>query len=162
MNKRHHIHTIGIGILILLMLVLIFIFSAQNAVDSAELSKGVTRFLVRLFTPGFDELPGKEQNALIYKWHDFTRKAAHFTEFAVLSFLFIQFCGCFRSIRFPWLISGIASVAAAAGDEIHQIISAGRGPSVMDVGIDSCGVLIGILLGMFILYINRRFIEKRQ
>ena len=44
------------------------------------------------------------------------------------------------------LTAGAACVLLAAGDEYHQSFVAGRGPSVKDVGIDSFGALIGILL----------------
>lgn len=73
----------------------------------------------------------------------YIRKAAHMTEYAVLTLP-----GCFW-ILCQWipqktLADGgfIFCVLYAATDEFHQSFVGGRGPSVRDVGIDSLGVLI--------------------
>ena len=44
------------------------------------------------------------------------------------------------------LLAGFVCVGFAGLDEYHQSFVDARGPSVRDVGIDSCGALIGILL----------------
>ena len=44
------------------------------------------------------------------------------------------------------LLAGIVCVGFAGLDEYHQSFVAGRGPSVKDVGIDSIGAFVGILL----------------
>lgn len=71
------------------------------------------------------------------------RKMAHFTEFATLGILL----GALFRLRqkrgwraLPW------GVLAACIDETIQIFVPDRGPGLLDVGIDSCGVLTGILL----------------
>lgn len=70
-------------------------------------------------------------------WDLLLRKAAHLTEFAVLGALLA------RAVReLPALTLGIAY---AVTDELHQTVVEGRAGSLLDVGIDATGVLLGIL-----------------
>ena len=82
-------------------------------------------------------------------WDLILRKAAHVTEFAVLFLLsFRAFEGFFSKISVAGLVStaAIFSVLFAVSDEFHQSFVPGRSASAYDVGIDSCGVLIGLLV----------------
>lgn len=54
-----------------------------------------------------------------------------------------------------WLISMLVGVGYAALDEYHQGFVAGRGPSIIDVGIDSMGVLTGIFVVLIIISVYR-------
>lgn len=49
----------------------------------------------------------------------------------------------------------LVGVLYAASDEFHQSFVPGRGPSIVDVGIDSLGVLTGILAVLIIISIYR-------
>ena len=66
------------------------------------------------------------------------RKAAHMTEYAIL---FLLEYGALRSCgaRRPGAAALLICVGYAATDEWHQGFVAGRGPSVVDVGIDALG-----------------------
>jgi VanZ family protein len=72
-------------------------------------------------------------------WDLVLRKLAHLAEYAILGALLL------RAVveRVPALVAG---VAYAVSDEIHQTFVAGRQGSVLDVLIDSAGVVIGILV----------------
>jgi VanZ family protein len=72
-------------------------------------------------------------------WDLVLRKAAHFTEFAVLGLLLLRALG--RPL--PAVAFGIAY---AASDELHQHFVAGRSANVLDVLIDAVGVAAGIVL----------------
>ena len=72
-------------------------------------------------------------------WDLVLRKLAHLTEYAILGALLLRAVGA----RVPALVAG---VAYAVGDEIHQTFVPGRQGSVLDVLIDSAGVVIGILV----------------
>ena len=69
------------------------------------------------------------------------RKAAHFTEFAVLGSLW---GGCSRVYerRRLWLCGLLTGVA----DECLQFLAPGRAPMVLDVLIDTAGFLCGAAL----------------
>jgi VanZ family protein len=84
------------------------------------------------------------------------RKAAHMTEYAVLTFL-VQ-----RAIRRTWsifrlsgvlVVSFLFSFLYAISDEFHQGFVPGRTPSVVDVFIDSVGIIAFIVI--FVLYQKR-------
>ena len=75
----------------------------------------------------------------------FLRKAAHFSEFAALGMSFAWLYGMLSKKKL-WALSLplICGAAAAAIDETIQLFSPDRGPSIKDVGIDTCGVITGI------------------
>jgi VanZ family protein len=71
-------------------------------------------------------------------WDVILRKGAHTTEYALLAVLLV------RAIEreAPALALG---VLYAASDELHQAFVRGRHASPIDVGIDTVGLLIGLL-----------------
>ena len=71
------------------------------------------------------------------------RKIAHFTEFATLGMLLTWRSGMLQKGKLRPLAWGFA---AACVDETIQRFVPDRGPSLMDVGIDTCGVITGMLL----------------
>ena len=83
------------------------------------------------------------------------RKIAHFAEFTTLGFLLAWLFALLRRRIWPALPFGIA---AACLDEVIQMFVPGRGPGILDVAIDACGVLTGILL----LRIGYKLITRRQ
>ena len=85
------------------------------------------------------------------------RKIAHFTEFCSLGMLLcIISCLLNGKIWMQWVIPAGIGVAVAAIDETIQYFSPGRGPQLRDVGIDSLGVLLGISMGMLLLWLMHR------
>lgn len=86
------------------------------------------------------------------------RKLAHFTEFAMLGLLLGWLVRLMQKKRWYPLLWG---VAAACVDETVQIFVPERGPSLRDVGIDSCGVLTGIVLLQTGYFLMRRKQRKK-
>jgi VanZ family protein len=72
-------------------------------------------------------------------WDLVLRKLAHTLEYAILGGLLWRALG--REIT-----AFGAGVAYAASDELHQHFVRGRHASPVDVAIDACGVLIGIVV----------------
>jgi len=71
------------------------------------------------------------------------RKLAHFTEFAALGMLLTWRMGMLQKHPgFALLFGGLA----ACVDETLQRFVPDRGPSIRDVGIDTCGVIVGMAL----------------
>lgn len=83
------------------------------------------------------------------------RKAAHFTEFTLLGMCLSWLFGMLQK-RKAWPL--LCGVAAACVDETIQRFVPDRGPSIKDVGIDSCGVLAGI----FLLHLGHAYIMKKR
>jgi VanZ family protein len=72
-------------------------------------------------------------------WDTILRKGAHAVEYAVLGALLLR-------TRIGWRAALAVGIAYAASDEVHQRFVRGRHASPVDVGIDSIGLAIGILL----------------
>ena len=83
------------------------------------------------------------------------RKLAHFTEFTCLGLLLGWLFAMLQKGR---VLPFLCGVAAASLDETIQRFVPDRGPSVKDVCIDSCGVLIGIVL----LYLGHTYLKRRK
>lgn len=123
----------------------IFTFSAFPSTESESLSTSVGHVVGMVFVPGFSERSVLEQEKFASGIDHAVRKTAHATEYAVLGILLTltltSYLGLVR--RRLWVSLGVGA-AYASTDEFHQIFVPGRGPAVLDVGIDSLGVLIGI------------------
>lgn len=70
-------------------------------------------------------------------WDFPLRKLAHAAEYAVLGALLARAVGDLPAL---WL-----GIAYAVSDELHQSFVPGRAASLFDVGVDSAGLLVGIL-----------------
>ena len=89
------------------------------------------------------------------------RKLAHSTEFACLGWLLSWLVRMLRSkqwehILLPLLIGALV----AAVDETIQLFVPGRGPGILDVGIDTLGCTLGIVLITLFFYVRRKFLEE--
>jgi VanZ family protein len=74
-------------------------------------------------------------------WDTILRKLAHLAEYAVLGVLLD------RALRRPQLVIAVALASLyAVTDEVHQLFVEGRHGSPVDVGIDTLGALLGVLL----------------
>jgi VanZ family protein len=134
--------------LCLLVAILAFIWgnSAMPGEASGELSDWLGDFLGK-FLPFLNTESGLH----------FLRKAAHFSEFAALGMILSWLFGMV-SRRKLWqhCLPLLCGVAAAGIDETIQIFSPGRHCSIVDVGIDSAGVLTGIALVLLSFALLRR------
>ena len=139
---------------------MIFWFSAQDGETSTETSDGVIDFLLHLWFPDFDGMAHEEKAAILDQFQFFVRKAAHFTEFAMLGeslrLLFHALC-----LRQPLLWAWITGTLYACSDELHQMFVSGRAAMWQDVCIDSAGVLTGALAVMLVLYLLRKRRRKK-
>ncbi|MCI4669954.1 MAG: VanZ family protein [Bacteroidia bacterium] len=119
-------------------MILIFILSHQDKSDTSKTSGLVMWILSFLpINPDFLELDTVKI---------FIRKAAHFTEYFFLSILFFRVFWWYMERRSAYFWAWAASVLYAMTDEFHQRFIPGRGASILDVGIDGMGALLGILL----------------
>ena len=77
----------------------------------------------------------------------FLRKLAHFSEFAALGMVLCWlFCMVMEKKVWKYLPPLLCGAVAACIDETIQIFSPGRYCSIVDVGIDTSGVLTGIIV----------------
>lgn len=145
------------------MMCLIYYLSGQDGVTSAGLSLKVSIKVVEIASRIFDH-PLSTEEILQYAdlIHFLIRKCAHMGLYFLLavSVSFPLYVYGLRGIPLM-LVAGGFCVAFACGDEYHQSLIAGRGPSKKDVMIDSIGVLAGIIVVRIVGFIGRKTIFRK-
>lgn len=132
----------------------IFIFSSQNADISGNLSDGITYRIACIFVRDFKTFSLERQTEIVEGMHFYVRKAAHFSEYAVLGILaFINSCQYFRTTKNRFAITLPFCLLYAASDEFHQLFTDGRYGSPVDVMIDFSGSVCGVIFIFIILRI---------
>ena len=157
MSIRHKIFLI----LAIIWMGVIYGYSAQPGDESGETSIWAGTMFARIFVPGFDDWSETEQIEFAEKIDHLVRKAAHFTEYAILGFLV---AGTYatkdkskkKNILIPWLLATIY----AATDELHQVFVPGRDGNIKDVLLDSAGCIFGVT--MMLLILNISFSSRKQ
>lgn len=142
-------------ILLIATFATIFHFSSQIGEKSDSVSKGILRKLIDTF-PYTKNLSEPTKLKMIEHGNPIIRKLAHFSIYALVGVWIMAFMSTFQTRLYKkWLISMLVGVGYATLDEYHQGFVAGRAPSIMDVGIDSMGVLTGIFIVLIIISIYR-------
>lgn len=129
-----------------------------NSLMTADMSRAFSTFVGKILSfllPGGGG-EGEGGNHLL-------RKLAHFTEFTCLGVLLSWLIRMIRSKKWEYFLLPLALGAmAACVDETIQIFVPGRGPGILDVGIDTLGVTLGILLITLYESIKQQFWRKIQ
>ncbi|MGL5426840.1 MAG: VanZ family protein [Cetobacterium sp.] len=118
-------------ILTIAIMILIFWFSSRDGRESREQSSYIEM--------------GMKKVSQVRKVRVNVRKNAHL--FIYLALGCTAFLGTDRRGRKEMLGVGVFVVLYSISDEYHQSFVPGRGPSILDVGIDSLGGALGIILG---------------
>lgn len=121
------------------LLVLNLLFIWGNSMMPASVSSAISGWVKDLLSAIFPGAVSEEQG------HGLLRKIAHFSEFCALGLLLRWLYGMLLERRAA-VLSAICGMLAACIDESIQFFSPGRNPSLIDVGIDTSGVLLGIFL----------------
>ncbi len=142
------------GILIGLLLALIWGNSCLNGETSGQFSGWVGKLISGIF-PFLS--PDSKYG------HFILRKLGHFSEFAALGLCLSWLCGMLME-RKVWMLALplISGMAVAAVDETIQIFTPGRYSTIVDVGIDSCGALAGIIFFHLMWLLLRKLRHKRE
>ena len=149
-------------LLLLATFATIFHFSSQIGEESDEVSKGLLAKLIDIF-PYTKDLSDVTKDKLIEHGNPIIRKLAHFSIYALVGVWIMSFMSTFKTRLYKkWIISMMVGVGYAIFDEYHQSFVAERGPSIADVGIDSLGVLSGILVVLIIISIYRALKSDKQ
>lgn len=130
-------------ILCITLLILNVAFIWGNSLLPREMSAAFSKFVGRIISIFFPDSITPDAGV----GHGILRKIAHFLEFCSLGLLLSWLMWMLHNRTWKCLTIPVAAgVAVAAVDEIIQIFVPGRGPHIRDVGIDSAGVLLGVLL----------------
>ena len=146
----------------IVMMCLIFNFSNQTADNSSALSYQVGIEVLTVTNDVLDRGWTEEHISELSDLYQFyIRKLAHFTEYLILA-ITVAFPLYVYGLRgFPLvIIAGMICVGYACLDEYHQSFVAGRTPQKRDVLIDSCGVLVGIIITRIVGWTGRMTIFR--
>lgn len=127
--------------LCIFLLVLNLTFIWGNSLLPGTVSGALSDWVGDILSGLFGTTPGESAGSGLL------RKLAHFVEFMALGMCLRWLFGMlqrktFQQLTFPL----IAGIFAACIDETIQMFVPGRGPGIKDVGIDSLGVLLGVVL----------------
>lgn len=129
----------------LLWMAVIFEFSASYATDSSNQSGSLVNLISSFFG---GEMSTLGMNALEVA----VRKAAHIVEFGILGALWYGFFYVSPSGRFkPTTSAFTVSVLYAVSDEVHQYFVPGRAARLYDVGFDTLGIVLGIIIVIYVI-----------
>lgn len=119
-----------------------------NSLLPGEASAAFSNFVGKILAAVLGTVPVQGSGLL--------RKLAHFGEFALLGVCLRWLFGMLtqRPARFL-LLPVAAGMGAAFVDEGIQMFVPGRGPAIMDVGIDTLGVILGVCVLSTIHYVRK-------
>ena len=142
-------------LLAILWMGVIFWFSSRNAelsaMDSTRIGRAIADMLAKGFT-GWDE---SAKEAFVLSVDHAVRKTAHFLEYMILGILLSGVFAEYRMRPLRWMKRvWISGTLYAVTDELHQIFTPGRSCQLSDVILDSCGVAVGILLALLVLWLT--------
>lgn len=128
----------------------IFILSSEGK-ESETTSESFAFIIIDTIHPEYSDLPSEAQNDIWQTSQRIVRKLAHVILYLTLGFLV---CICVESWFGPdkrkkhkWLAFAIGTLYAIS-DEVHQYFVPGRSCEVVDVLIDSIGVLLGVVIAI--------------
>lgn len=84
------------------------------------------------------------------------RKLAHYALFASGGFVIYLILDITINSKHTFLISIFVGMLLACIDEYHQLYSLNRGPQLFDVGIDSLGIISGVIFAVICVKIIKK------
>lgn len=150
-DRKIQIKIINI-ILIVIWMGTVFNFSSEKGEESSQTSRKVTAAVVQTISNKTIE----ENEPLIDKIEKIIRKLAHYTIYTAGGFLIMNYADTTNTkIKKKIVGSIVFGSGYAVTDELHQFFVSGRSARVFDVGIDTLGIITGILIYLVI----RKFIK---
>ena len=135
-------------LLLVLNLALIWGNSLLNGAESGQMSGGIVAFVMELL-----RIPVSASDLV----HLLIRKLAHLTEFACLGALICWYLGMVKEkTSNRCLLPVLLAMAAALVDETIQLHTPDRGPSLVDVWIDTLGAVLGMTALLLVCHLTTR------
>ncbi len=144
-------------LLLILWMTFIFLMSMQPAEQSSQLSGGIVSKLIAALFHNFDSLSLQQQSNMTNIITFIVRKAAHFSEYFILSVLAYFAVPVIKS-NVRYITAFVICVLYAVSDEIHQYFVPGRACRVLDICIDT----LGILVALFVIFIILNLFKRRK
>jgi len=142
-NRKEKIIKIVNIALVIVWMVIVFWCSAQVGDDSSKISGNTLRKIITFINQNISQ---QELERLVELFQPVIRKLAHYTMYTVGGFLIYNQQRTLKDNKNKIVNSTIIGVVYAITDEIHQLFVPGRSGRILDVGIDSLGVITGIFI----------------
>lgn len=140
-------------ILILVWMIVVFLFSAQKGADSSNTSQSFTAEIIRIFLGKSIDV----NSSIIQGIETIIRKLAHYTIYAIGGFLIMNYAYTTEKTDKQKILYSITFGACyAISDELHQFFVPERSAKLLDVGIDTLGIITGVI----IYFVLRKGLEK--
>ena len=137
----------------------IFMFSGQQGTESGDTSRKFTVAIIQILTGKSVAL----EDPVIEGIQLVVRKLAHFTIYAIGGFLIMNYAYTTeKTNKRKILYSIFFGVGYAITDELHQFFVPGRSGNIFDVGIDTAGVITGVLVYLALRKIIEMLINKNK
>ena len=154
-------------LLILLIADMVFIFhnSAQVAAISSSASQSVTQMVAPVIVPNYNNLNETEKLQTVASLEAVLREAAHLLQFVPMGFalylllLSVESPYNLRKLRIP--VTLCFGFLYAVSDEVHQLFVPGRSFQFFDIFMDTCGVALGCLSGIILIWIVKSVKKKK-
>ena len=144
-------------------MIVVFIFSSEVGNESSVTSGNTIRAIFTFFC---NDIEYTKLEQIIDIFQPLVRKIANLTLYTIGGFFIYNFLYRFKlnknkKITLSFLIGAIYAIT----DEIHQFFVPGRSSSMLDVFIDSVGIIIGIFIFIILLKIikiikNKLLVKK--
>ena len=156
-NIELNILRIVLVIMLLAIYYIIFAFSNQNGEQSGSISRKIT-IIITENIKSIQKMKYEEREKILRKIEFFIRKLAHFSLYTMVGLLAMSLFStyCIKLLK-KVTISLCLGLTYAISDEIHQNFIPGRASSIKDVGIDTLGVIFGIILVVTLLKIIKKY-----
>lgn len=138
-------------VLIILMMGIIFKFSGSSGEESTKHSMGLIGKTIGVIAEIINPDITEEEKLVLYeKYHIPVRKIAHISEYFILCLLVCLFLSTY-DLNYIKIIffSFIFCFLYAFTDEIHQLYVPGRSGNIIDILVDSVGILICLMIYYF-------------
>lgn len=147
-----------------ILMIIIFGFSSKPADNSNESSLAIANSILTVYENSTNQqLQTDTRTQLLENINHFVRKAAHFSEYALLACAFVLHLLSYRrSKTFHVTGSVILSAIYAATDEFHQTFIPGRSGQFSDVLLDTAGALAGAVFFVIILGLVKHFLQRSK
>ena len=100
-------------------------------------------------------------NKIVERSQPIIRKGAHLSIYTLVGILIMSFISTYKlHLKYKFSLSILVGLIYAISDEIHQSFTPGRTASPIDVGIDTFGVFLGIIMVLIIISVYKALTEK--
>lgn len=147
-------------VLIIIWMIIVFLFSNQGGTKSSGTSSKVTNVVVEVVEKvGNKEFSEQERNQAELV----VRKFAHYTIYTIGGVLIMNYAYTTDKTKKQQTFGSLLFGAFyAVTDEVHQYFVPGRSARVFDVGIDTLGVITGIIIFTIIISIINKIRNTKK